>query len=74
MASLHDVDDAPDKSLNINDAVYVMGKPPRLTGIVKYVGEKSQGGDRLIGIVMTGASMGRGNTSGFREGARRFTC
>jgi len=76
MASVQeDVKDAPDTSLNIDDAVYVMGEPPRLTGIVKYVGETSQeGDDRLIGIVMTGGSMGRGNTDGFRKGVRHFTC
>jgi len=63
------------RSLEIEDAVYVMGFSPRLTGVVKYMGETlERGNDTWVGIRLTCRSMGKGHSDGAWKGVRYFIC
>lgn len=63
-----------DSSFQVDDAVYVLGYSPRLTGVVQYVGETLEmGNDCWLGLILTGNSQGKGDSDGLWKGVRYFT-
>jgi len=61
-------------SFQVDDAVYVLGYSPRLTGVVQYVGETLEmGNDCWLGLILTGNSQGKGDSDGLWKGVRYFT-